>query len=60
MYWIPDNYPVSWYYPAFFVMSGIRPDNDSNLAGYWIITELDLLGNIIGKEKTGSVIYQQF
>jgi len=63
---IPDNYhritiryPRFLFYPvsaAFFVLSGIRPDNNSYPAGYRIITKLDLLGNIIEKEKTARVI----
>jgi len=40
---IPDNYP------EYFVISGIRPDNDSNPAGFRIVTKLDLLEKMIGK-----------
>jgi len=53
-------FPRLWitirYYPALFAISGIRPDNDSYPARYWIITKLDLLGKMIGKEKIGRAI----
>jgi len=48
-------YPVLFgirYYPTFFVISSIRPDNDSYPTGFWIITKLDLLGKWLEKRKT--------
>jgi len=47
---IPDNYPVFIRYSAFFVVFGIRPDNDCYSVGFRIITKLDLLGKMIGRD----------